>query len=188
MAFHDLFQDCFTRREQREWSLLYLCGQLSNLERKTIEPIMLALQGADPNAVRAAQRFITDGTWNQPRLREHQHTLIAADLGEADGVVIVDGSGFPKQGAHSVGVAAQYCGHLGKVANCQEGVFLVYVSSQGYAFLDERLYLPGCWFTEAYRKRWKACRIPEEVRFQTEPQLALEMIRELIARAVIPFR
>jgi len=188
IAFHDLFQDCFTRREQREWSLFYLCGQLSNLERKTIEPIVLALHGADANAVRAAQRFITEGTWNQTRLREHQHTLIATDLGEADGVVIVDGSGFPKQGNHSVGVAAQYCGHLGKVANCQEGVFLVYVSSQGYAFVDERLYLPGCWFTEAYRQRWKACRIPEEVRFQTEPQLALEMIRELIARAVIPFR
>ena len=188
IAFHDLFQDCFTRREQREWSLLYLCGQLSNLERKTIEPIVLALHGADPNAVRAAQRFITDGTWSDPCRREHQHTAIAADLGEADGVVIVDGSGFPKQGSHSVGVAAQYCGHLGKVANCQEGVFLVYVSSQGYAFVDERLYLPSCWFTEAYRERWKACRIPEDIRFQTEPQLALEMIRDLIARAVIPFR
>lgn len=188
IAFHDLFQDCFTRREQRKWSLLYLCGQLSNLERKTIEPIVLALQGADLNAVRAAQRFITDGTWNQPRMREHQHTLIAADLGKAEGVVIVDGSGFPKQGSHSVGGAAQYCGHLGKVANCQEGVFLVYVSSHGYAFLDERLYLPGCWFTEAYRERWQACRIPDDIRFQTEPQLALEMIRELIARAVIPFR
>jgi SRSO17 transposase len=188
IAFHALFQDCFTRREQREWSLFYLCGQLSNLERKTIEPMVLALYGADPNVVRAAQRFITDGTWNQPRMREHQHAVIAADLGEAEGVVIVDGSGFPKQGWHSVGVAAQYCGHLGKVANCQEGVFLVYVSSQGYAFLDERLYLPGCWFTEAYRERWEACRIPEDVRFQTEPQLALEMIRDLIAHAVIPFR
>ena len=188
LAFHDVFQDCFTRREQREWSLLYLCGQLSNLERKTIEPIVLALLGANSNAVRATQRFITDDTWNQPRMREHQHTVIAAELGETDGVVIVDGSGFPKQGSHSVGVAAQYCGHLGKVANCQEGVFLVYVSSQGYAFLDERLYLPGCWFTKAYRERWKACRIPEDVRFQTEPQLALAMIRELIARNVIPFR
>ena len=188
LAFHDLFQDCFTRREQREWSLLYLCGQLSNLARKTIEPIVLALLGANSNAVRATQRFITDDTWNQPRMREHQHTVIAAELGETEGVVIVDGSGFPKQGSHSVGVAAQYCGHLGKVATCQEGVFLVYVSSQGYAFLDERLYLPGCWFTKAYRERWKACRIPEDVRFQTEPQLARAMIQELIARAVIPFR
>jgi SRSO17 transposase len=188
IAFHDLFQDCFTRREQREWSLFYLCGQLSNLERKTIEPIVLALHGADPNAVRAAQRFITEGRWDDRRMRAQQHIVIAADLGQAAGVVIVDGSGFPKQGSHSVGVAAQYCGHLGKVANCQEGVFLVYVSTQGYAFLDQRLYLPERWFTEGYRERWKACRIPAEVQFQTEPQLALEMIRELIAHAVIPFR
>jgi hypothetical protein len=67
---------------------------------------------------------------------------LADDLGEADGVVIIDGSGFPKDGRHSVGVARQYCGHLGKIANCQEGVFLVYANRQGYAFLDERLYVP----------------------------------------------
>jgi SRSO17 transposase len=188
IAFHNLFQDCFPRREQRQWSLFYLCGQLSNLERKTIEPMVLALHGADPNAVRAAQRFITDSPWDRTRLQEHQHALIAEDLGEADAVVIVDGSGFPKQGDYSVGVAPQYCGHLGKVANSQEGVFLVYVSSRGYAFLDERLYLPECWFTKAYRARWEACRIPEDVRFQTEPQLALAMITDLVQHAVIPFR
>jgi SRSO17 transposase len=188
IAFHNLFQDCFPRREQREWSLFYLCGQLSNLERKTIEPMVLALHGADLNAVRAAQRFITDSPWDHTRLQEHQHELIAEDLGEADAVVIVDGSGFPKQGDSSVGVAPQYCGHLGKIANSQEGVFLVYVSSRGYAFLDERLYLPERWFTKAYRERWKACRIPEDVRFQTEPQLALTMITDLVQRAVIPFR
>ena len=164
IAFHDRFQDCFTRREQRAWSLFYLCGQLSNLARKTIEPMVLGLQGAVPRIVRAVQRFITDGTWNQGRMRAHQQELIAADcpcpqpkaevgrcVGEAEGVVIVDGSGFPKQGSHSVGVAPQYCGHLGKVANCQEGVFLVYVSARGYAFVDERLYLPACWFTTVYR-------------------------------------
>ena len=188
IAFHDLFQDCFPRREQRHWSLFYLCGQLSNLARKTIEPMVLALHGADSNAVRAAQRFITDSPWDQTRLQAHQHELIVQDLGEGDAVVIADGSGFPKQGASSVGVARQYCGHLGKVANCQEGVFLVYVSSRGNAFLDERLYLPAGWFTEAYRARWKACRIPETVRFQTEPQLALAMIGDLVQRAVIPFR
>jgi SRSO17 transposase len=136
IAFHQLFQECFPRREQRQWSLFYLCGQLSNLERKTIEPMVLGLHGADPNAVRAAQRFITDSPWDLARLSEIQHAVIAADLGESDAVVIVDGSGFPKQGEDSVGVAPQYCNHLGKVANCQQGVFLVYVSARGYAFLD----------------------------------------------------
>jgi len=188
IAFHHLFHDCFYRREQRQWSLFYLCGQLSNLERKTIEPMVLALHGADPKAVRAAQRFMTESTWDRSRMREHQHELIAEDLGEADGVVIADGSGFPKQGSHSVGVAYQYCGHLGKVANCQQGVFLVYASSRGYAFLDERLYLPEGWFTDEYRERWQACRIPEDVRFQTEPELALDMMTDTVQGAVVPFR
>lgn len=187
IAFHQLFQECFPRREQRQWSLFYLCGQLSNLERKTIEPMVLGLHGADPNAVRAAQRFITDSPWDLARLSEIQHAVIAADLGESDAVVIVDGSGFSKQGEDSVGVAPQYCNHLGKVANCQQGVFLVYVSARGYAFLDERLYLPACWFTDAYRACRKACHLPAEVRFQTEPRLALEMITALIQQAVIPF-
>ncbi|HEX9597345.1 MAG TPA: IS701 family transposase, partial [Anaerolineales bacterium] len=188
IAFHGLFEDCFSRREQRQWSLFYLCGQLSNLERKTIEPMVLALHGADPKAVRAAQRFITEGQWNAARMRQCQQGLIAAELGEADGVVIADGSGFPKQGEHSVGVAYQYCGHLGKVANCQQGVFLVYVSSRGYAFLDERLYVPECWFTQAYRERRKACRLPADLPFQTEPELALAMLSDLQQQALVPFR
>jgi SRSO17 transposase len=107
IAFHELFQECFARREQREWSLFYLCGQLSNLERKTLEPLVLGLHGADPNAVRAAQRFITESPWDLARLSEIQHAVIAADLGESDAVVIVDGSGFPKHGEDSVGVAPQ---------------------------------------------------------------------------------
>ena len=188
IAFHQLFTDCFQRREQRRWSLFYLCGQLSNLERKTIEAMVLALHGAESNAVRAAQRFMTEGTWDQPKLIEQQQALIADWLGQADGVVIVDGSGFPKQGDHSVGVTPQYCGHLGKVANCQQGVFLVYVSSQGYAFLDERLYMPECWFTPEYQTRWQRCAIPENLPFRTEPQLAVEMITSLIRRARVPFQ
>ncbi len=109
-------------------------------------------------------------------------------LGEPDGVVIVDGSGFPKQGNHSVGVAWQYCGHLGKLANCQQGVFAVYASRHGYAFLDERLYLPEKWFTAEYHDRWKACGIPETLSFQTEPALGLEMIADWMRRGVVPFR
>jgi len=188
IAFHRLFHDCFQRREQRQWSLFYLCGQLANLERKTIEPMVLALHGPDPKAVRAAQRFMREGQWSRTRMRERRQVLMAAWLGEAEGVVIADGSGFPKQGAHSVGVAPQYCGHLGKVANCQQGVFLVYASSQGYAFLDERLYVPECWFTDEYRGRWEACGIPKDLPFQTEPELARAMLMELQQRAVVPFR
>lgn len=188
LAFHRQFQAMFKRREQWNWSLRYLCGQLSNLERKTIEPIVLAQIGADPNAIRGMQQFIGQGTWDSTPLLIHAQSLVSKWLGEADGVVIVDGSGFPKDGRHSVGVARQYCGHLGKIANCQEGVFLVYASRQGYAFLDERLYVPEEWFSDASRKRWKACEIPETLVFHTEPELGLEMIAALVQRGVLPFR
>ena len=188
LAFHRQFQAMFKRREQRIWSLRYLCGQLADLERKTIEPMILAQIGADPNAIRGMQQFIGRGAWDSTPLMIHAQSLVSRWFGEDDGVVIVDGSGFPKEGRHSVGVARQYCGHLGKIANCQEGVFLVYASRHGYAFLDERLYMPEEWFRDESRKRWKACEIPETVVFHTEPELGLEMIGALVERGVIPFR
>lgn len=188
LAYHREFQALFQRREQRHWSLLYLCGQLSNLERKTMEAIVLTLLGPDPNAIRGLQQFIGQGPWDTAPFVKHLQGRVATWLGEPDGVVIVDGSGFPKEGEHSVGVAWQYCGHLGKLANCQQGVFLVYASRRGYAFLDERLYLPEAWFGEKYQERWEGCGIPERIVFRTEPQLGVEMIGELVEHAVVPFR
>ncbi len=188
VSFHQLFQTIFQRREQREWSLFYLCGQLSNLPRKTIERMVLGLRGADRNTVRVAQRFISQGTWCAKRLIQRQQEIVADWLGDPQGVVIVDGSGFPKQGQDSVGVARQYCGAVGKVTNSQEGVFLVYVSPHGNAFLDARLYLHQSWFAADARKRWQRCGIPNDLSFQTEPNLALEMLRQLVARHSVPFR
>jgi SRSO17 transposase len=188
IAFHQLFDTVFRRREPREWSALYLCGQLSNLERKTLEPIVTALRGADPNAMRGLQRFVTQGTWPATQLTRRLQELIAEWLGDPDGVVILDGSGFPKQGSASVGVARQYCDAVGKVANSQEGVFAVYASPHGYAFLDMRLYVHASWFGDVMRDRWKACGIPKDLAFQTEPDLALEMLRTLVTRGQVPFR
>jgi SRSO17 transposase len=188
VAFHRLFQPLFQRREQRQWSAFYLCGQLANLERKTIEAMVLALKGPDLNAIRGLQQFIGQGRWMAKAMLVQHQALVAEWFGEPDGVVIVDGSGFPKRGPYSAGVAPQYCGHLGKVANCQEGVFLVYASSRGYTFLDERLYVPECWFGEDYRERWQRCGLPDDLRFQTEPTLGLEMIGDLVSQGVVPFR
>jgi SRSO17 transposase len=165
-----------------------MCGQLSKLERKTIEAMVLEFIGDKEGAIRTVQHFIGQAPWETAPFLEQGQSLVANWLGEPDGVMIVDGSGFPKQGDHSVGVAWQYCGHLGKPANCQEGVFLVYASRRGYTFLDERLYLPEKWFTAAYQERWKACGIPDTLTFKTEPALGLEMISDLAQRAVIPFR
>lgn len=188
LAFYAHFQALLRRREQRDWFLFYMCGQLSDLERKTIEPMVLALLGPTVNAVRTAQHFIGHGEWQSGPFLEQAQGLVAEWLGEPDGVVIVDGSGFPKQGQQSVGVAWQYCGHLGKLANCQEGVFVVYASRRGYAFVDERLYVPEIWFGADYQARWQRCGIPKSLAFRTEPQLGLEMITNLDERAVLPFR
>jgi SRSO17 transposase len=165
-----------------------LCGQLSNLARKTIEPMILELKGPDPNAVRALDQFMGAGRWDARGVVQRHQELVAESLGHPAGVVIVDGSGFPKQGQHSAGVARQYCGPLGKVANCQEGVFAVYASPLGYTFLDGRLYVHASWFEDEASERWQACGIPEEITFHTEPELALEMVQGLVTRGVVPFR
>ena len=178
----------FARSEQREWAQLYLRGQLSELERKSIEPMVLRERGKDINAVRAVQQFIGEGAWDDDRILERHQQLVAQDLGEPDGTAIIDGSGFPKKGEHSVGVQQQYCGALGKLANCQQGVFLVYVSSRGHTFLDRRLYLPKSWFDEAHVGKRKKCGVPEKQVFKTEPNLGLEMVKDLNQRGVVPFR
>jgi SRSO17 transposase len=188
MTYHAQFHDLFQRREQREWSEFYLRGQVADLERKTVEPMVLAVTGPDLAAVRAGQQFLGEGAWEDgPILVRHQR-LVAESLGEPEGIVIFDGSGFPKQGTHSVGVAPQYCGALGKIANCQQGVFAAYVSRKGYTFLDRRLYLPEEWFDDAHAPLRQRYGVPPELRFQTEPQLALEMLRGLVERAAVPFR
>lgn len=178
----------FARSEQREWGQLYMRGQLSDLERKSIEPMVLRERGKDINAVRAVQQFIGEGAWDDDRILERHQQLVAADLGEPDGTVIVDGSGFPKKGEHSVGVQQQYCGALGKLANCQQGVFLVYASSRGHTFLDRRLYIPQTWFDEAHAAKRRKCGLPEKLAFKTEPSLGLEMIKALKQAGIMPFR
>jgi SRSO17 transposase len=178
----------FARSEQREWGQLYMRGQLSDLERKSIEPMVLRERGKDINAVRAVQQFIGEGAWDDDRILERHQQLVAADLGEPDGTVIVDGSGFPKKGEHSVGVQQQYCGALGKLANCQQGVFLVYASSRGHTFLDRRLYIPQTWFDEAHAAKRRKCGLPEKLVFKTEPTLGLEMIKAINQAGIVPFR
>ena len=188
VAYHAQFHDLFVRREQREWSAFYLRGQLSGLERKTVEPMVLALKGDDPSAVRAGQQFLSEGAWADAPILARREALVAEDLGAPDGVLIADGSGFPKQGTHSVGVARQYCGHVGKVANCQHGVFLAYASAQGCTFIDRRLYVPKAWFDEAHAVERARCGVPPMLRFQSEPALGLAMIRGVVERGVLPVR
>jgi SRSO17 transposase len=185
VAYHAEFAPCFRRAEQRHWALAYLHGQLLHLERKSIEPMALALPGGD---VQAMQQFISQGAWDADRLLEHHQHLVAQTLGdEASGVLILDGCDFPKQGKHSVGVARQWCGALGKVANCQASVVAAYASERGYTLVDRRLFVPQAWFDEDYRQLRTECGVPKDLTFQSHTEVAWAIVQSLRARHVLPF-
>jgi SRSO17 transposase len=176
VQYHAEFAELYYRVEQAHWGEKYLQGLLLPIARKSIEPLALALAGGN---VQAMQQFIGQGQWQDTPLLHKHWQLVDATLGETDGVCIVDGSDFPKQGGHAVGVARQWCGRLGKVDNCQAGVFTAYASRTGYTLLDRRLYLPEEWFDAAHRARWRKCAIPDATPLQTKPALALEMLQAL---------
>jgi SRSO17 transposase len=185
VAYHQHFAPLFYRREQREWAAVYLRGLLTaDVPRKNIEAMALRLLGMGPHAerqVRALQQFVGEGSWDdEALLAEHQH-LVNETLGEEDGILIIDGSDFPKHGSHSVGVAPQWCGNTGKKDNCQAGVFLGYASRKGATLLDRCLYLPESWFDKEHKTLWRDCRIPDETPFQTKHELAAQLVEKVMA-------
>jgi SRSO17 transposase len=175
--YHSIYSPLFARREQRHWAKLYLQGLLTQLPRKSIEPMVLSLIGADPNKIRTLQQFISIGSWDDQIILERHWQEVDSLLGEGDGVLILDGSDFPKQGKDSAGLKRQHCGQLGKKANCQAGVFLGYTSRNGYTLLDQRLYLPEEWVAgEPLALRRQRCAVPDKIIFKTKPELGKEMI------------
>jgi SRSO17 transposase len=184
-GFHEQFADCFQRSESREHFLKYMAGQFSPLERKSIEPIALAVEGGN---VRGLQRFVSDAPWDEDNMIAKYRSLVNDDLGSPDGALIFDESGFVKKGQDSIGVARQYCGTIGKVENCQVGVFAAYVSENGYALVDKRLFIPEQWFTDDYLDRRKKCKLPENTVFRTKPQLAAEMLSAVSKENMLPFK
>ena len=177
-SYAKLFEPAFRRREQWTWGQAYLKGLLGDTQRKTTERMALELG----ENVRDLQHFVGQSPWQkEPAVIIHQG-LIANSLGEADGVMLIDESGVGKQGQDSVGVAAQYCGSVGKVANCQVGVHLGYVSRQGYSLVDSQLFVPEEWFDEAHAERRQACGVPEDLVFQTKPAIGLELLQAAVKR------
>jgi SRSO17 transposase len=184
-GFHEQFYDCFQRSESREHFFRFMAGQFSPLERKSIEPIALAVEDGN---VRAMQRFVSDAPWDDDKISTKYRSLVNDDLGIPDGALIFDESGFVKKGQESIGVARQYCGNIGKVDNCQVGVFAAYASEHGYALVDKRLFIPEIWFTDDYLERRQKCKLPESTAFKTKPQLAAEMLNELVKENLLPFK
>jgi SRSO17 transposase len=183
--FQAAFHDCFPRSEPRAHFFDYMVGQCSKLERKSIEPMALHVKGG---TVRGLQRFISNVQWDEEQMVWNYHQLVADELGDPDGVLMFDETGFVKKGHDSVGVARQYCGTLGKVENCQVGVFAAYASRQGYALVDKRLFLPEVWFTDAYATRRKKCHVPDTLTFQSKPQLAAAMLQAMAQEGLLPFK
>ena len=183
--FQSAFHDCFARSEPRAHFFDYMVGQLSQLDRKSIEPMALEVEGG---TIRGMQRFISEVRWDEEQMQWNYHQLVADELGEPEGVLMFDETGFVKKGKDSVGVARQYCGTLGKVANCQVGVFAGYASRQGYALVDKRLFVPEAWFSEAYAARRTTCDVPTELTFSTKPQLAAAMLQAMAHEGLLPFQ
>jgi len=184
-GFHEQFADCFQRSESREHFFNYMSGQFSPIERKSIEPIALALKDGN---VRALQRFVSDAPWDDAKMIYKYRSQVNDDLGSPDGALIFDESGFVKKGQDSIGVGRQYCGTIGKVDNCQVGVFAAYASANGYSLIDKQLFIPKKWFTDDYRHRRKKCKLPEDTVFRTKPQLAVHMLDAIVKENVLPFK
>src|SRR5215203_2002465 len=150
----------------------YVEGLLSDLGAKTAE----AIAYLHDRERQGLQKFIGQADWDHRPLVAELARQVGAELGEPDGVLVFDPSAFPKKGTASVGVQRQWCGRLGKLENCQVGIYLAYVSRREHAPVDVRLYLPEEWTRS--RKRMRAAGVPRGTRFRTRHQLILDMLDE----------
>ena len=183
--FQSAFHDCFARSEPRAHVFDSMVGQCSTLERKSIEPMALQVEGG---TIRGMQRFISESVWEEEQMVGNDHQLVAAEMGDPDGVLMFDESGFVKKGTDSVGVARQSCGTLGKVEKSQVGVCAGYASRHGYALVDKRLFLPEAWLTDAYAARRTRCNVPDALTLQSKPPLAAAMWRAMAQEGLLPFK
>jgi SRSO17 transposase len=169
-AFVVPFASSLVSDEQRLHAREYLTGLLSKLEHKTAEGIAY-LHDRERQGL---QKFIGASPWDHTPLAAELARQVGQELGEPDGVIVFDPSGFVKKGTRSVGVARQWCGRVGKTENCQVGVYMAYISRKEHALVDARLYLPEEWTKD--RGRCKGAGVPREVKFRTRHELASEML------------
>ena len=169
----------FRRPEARAHAADYLRGLLAEVERKNGWQLAERVGYAHPRAI---QRVLDRHAWDADAVRDDLRAYVVAALGDPRAVLVVDETGFPKQGTRSAGVARQSCGTLGKRANCQVGVFLGYASPKGHAGLDRALYLPQAWTDD--RARCRAAGVPDAVPFATKPHLALALVERALDAGV----
>jgi SRSO17 transposase len=171
-AFVEAFAECL-HKQQGQHAQTYIAGLLSDLERKNAESIAYRF-GQEREGL---QHFLGTAPWQHQPLLDILVSQVEQELGRISAVLVFDPSAFPKKGNASVGVARQWCGRLGKVDNCQVGIYLGYVSPSEHALVDFRLYLSKVWTND--RKRCLRAGVPkDQIRFRTRHQLALEMLDE----------
>ncbi len=164
----------FARAEPRRRMLSYLQGLLSGVERKNGWQLAEHAREVTPYGM---QRLLSSAVWDVDLVRDDLRAYVLEQLGTDDAVVVIDETSFPKRGCKSAGVQMQYCGTSGRVENCQVGVFLAYITAKGHTLIDRELYLPFDWTADARRRQ--EADIPESVRFQTKPELAVQMMERL---------
>jgi SRSO17 transposase len=179
-TFVQRYLPCFARREQRAHAQVVLQGKLTGLQRKTTEPIAhrLGLKR------RPLQLFVGAARWDGAEVLTEQRRHVREELGDDAATFVLDGSGFPKQGMASCGVARQWCGCRGKIDNCQVGVFIACVAPRGAALVAAQLYLPQDWAADRSRRR--ATCVPQEIGFQEKWQIGLDLLDQV--RAELPGR
>lgn len=175
------FAGCFGRAEPRGKLETYVRGQLSELPRKSVEPIALAA-GMRP---RTLQEFLASDEWDEDQMVTHLRLMIARDHADPQAIGVIDESGHPKKGAETAGVARQYCGNTGKIDNCVTTVHLTYTSFDGEfrTMIDSELYLPKCWHED--RDRCRAARIPDDVVYRPKYEIALAQLDRAEANGVL---
>ncbi|HEV2084359.1 MAG TPA: IS701 family transposase [Gemmatimonadales bacterium] len=174
-----LFADEFPQSKPARWAGVYLQGLLLDGERKSVEPLSRrvalpdGLTSTDPE--QALQQFVNQSPWDHLAVLKRYRAHLAQTFASPEGIFLFDDVSFPKQGTHSVGVQRQYCGALGKKANCQVAVSVHYVSPNGHYPLDLQLYLPDSWLSDT--KRLDKAGVPEDQRqSRTKPEIALELL------------
>lgn len=178
-SFLAMFAGCFASVNGRRLLYFYVCGQMaSNIQRKNCEAIAIAFS----QPVRTLQRFLESIKWDEEQLRDQCQKVIARDHAHPQAIGTVDESGTAKSGSHTAAVGWQYNGHRGKVENCTVGVHLGYATPGFQVLLDSRLYLPEDWADDLERRKQNY--IPDDIQFQTKPQIALELIEGALGNGI----
>lgn len=163
------FADCFARRDTRAHLGVYVRGQMSDLERKSVEPIALAAEVP----VRTLQEFLTHLVWDEERMRRRVAEIVVRDQADPESIGLIDETGWVKKGEQTPGVQRQYCGAVGKQENCLITVHLGYAAKNFHCLLDGEMYLPQSWHED--RTRCRAGGIPDEVVYRPKSEIALEL-------------